>query len=155
MVIRHVATLAAVVCTVGSVIVLTPPITVISSAVSQSLAQAQSSQPKQAKMKGWLKELNLSPDQIQKIKQIRSQYQGRLTQERQAVQQAQQELKELMTGNASAERVRQKFDQVQTLRQQLADTRLESMLAIRKVLNSEQRQKLAELMQRRGKLGGL
>lgn len=156
MVIRPVATLAAVVCTVGSAIVLTPPITVISSALSQSIAQAQTNQPKRAEAKGWLKDLNLSPDQIQKIKQIRSQYQGRLTQERQAVQQAQQELRELMTGNASTEQVRHKFDQVQTLRQQLADTRMESMLAIRKVLNPEQRQKLADLMRQRGhKLGGL
>lgn len=155
MVIRPVSTLAALVVTGGTAIILTPPIAVISSAVSQSVAQVPP-QPKQTDGKGWLKELNLSPDQIQKIKQIRSRYQGRLTQERQAVQQAQRELKELMAGDASAEQVRQKFDQVQRLRQELGDTRMESMLAIRRVLNPEQRQKLANLMRQRGnKFGGL
>ena len=155
MVIRPVSTLVALLITAGSAIVLAPAIASVSSAVSQPLVQTQS-QPQRVELKGWLKELNLSPDQIQKIRQIRSQYQGRLTQQRQAVQQAQQELKELMAGNASTEQVRQKFEQVQRLRQELADTRMESMLAIRKVLNPEQRQKLAELMRQRGNgLGGL
>lgn len=155
MVIRPVSTLAALLMTVGSAIVLIPPIAVISSAASQSFAQTPP-QPRRGEMKGWLKQLNLSAEQIQKIKQIRSQYQGQLTQQRQAVQQAQRELKELMAGNASTEQVRQKFDQVQRLRQELADTRMESMLAIRKILNPEQRQKLADLMRQRGNsLGGL
>jgi Spy/CpxP family protein refolding chaperone len=140
---------------VGSAIVLTPPIAGLSSVISQSLAQSPP-QPRRTETRGWLKELNLSPEQIQKIRQIRGQYQGRLTQQRQAVQQAQQELKELMTGNASTEQIRQKFDQVQRLRQELADTRMDSMLAIRKILTPEQRQKLADLLRQRGNsLGGL
>jgi Spy/CpxP family protein refolding chaperone len=156
MVIRPVSTLAALVMTMGSAIVLTPPVAVVSSAISHSIALAQLNQPKRAEARGRLKELNLSSEQIQKIRQIRSQYQGRLTQQRQAVQQAQRELKELMAGNASTEQVRQKFDQVQRLRQELSDTRMEIMLAIRKVLNPEQRQKLADLMRQRGNsLGGL
>jgi Spy/CpxP family protein refolding chaperone len=156
MVIRPVSTLAALVVTMGSAIVLTPPVAVVSSAISHSIALAQLNQPKRAEARGRLKELNLSSEQIQKIRQIRSQYQGRLTQQRQAVQQAQRELKELMAGNASTEQVRQKFDQVQRLRQELSDTRMEIMLAIRKVLNPEQRQKLADLMRQRGNsLGGL
>ncbi|UIE38779.1 Spy/CpxP family protein refolding chaperone [Leptodesmis sichuanensis] len=156
MVIRPVSTLAALVMTMGSAIVLTPPVAVVSSAISHSIALAQLNQPKRAEARGWLKELNLSSEQIQKIRQIRSQYQGRLTQQRRAAQQAQRELKELMAGNASTEQVRQKFDQVQRLRQELSDTRMESMLAIRKVLNPEQRQKLADLMRQRGNsLGGL
>lgn len=154
MVIRPVSTLMALMMTVGSAIVLTPPIAGFSSAISQSFAQAPP-QSRRAEMKGWLKELNLSPDQIQKIRQIRGQYQGRLTQQRQAVQQVQQELRELLAGNASTEQVRQKFDQVQRLKQELANTRMESMLAIRKILNPEQRQKLADLMRQRGNnLGG-
>ncbi len=95
---------------------------------------------------GWLKELNLSPEQIQKIREIRNQYKDRLSQQRQAVQQAQRELKDLMAGNASADQVRQKHSQMQTLQQQLADTRMESMLAIRAILTPEQRQKLTEVM---------
>jgi len=155
MLIRPVSSFGAVAITLGSAIALTPPVALVSSAISQPIAQAQSNQHQVAE-RGWLKELNLSPEQIQQIRQIRGQYQGRLTQQRQAVQQAQQELKDLMAGNASTEQVRQKFDQVQRLRQELTNTRMESMLAIRGVLNPEQRQKLAELMRQRGSgLGGL
>jgi protein CpxP len=155
MLIRPVSSFGAVAIMLGSAIALTAPIAVVSSAISQSSVQAQVNQPKGTE-RGWLKDLNLSPEQIQQIRQIRGQYQGRLTQQRQAVQQAQQELKDLMAGNASTEQVRQKFDQVQRLRDELTKTRMESMLAIRGVLNPEQRQKLAELMRQRGSgLGGL
>jgi Spy/CpxP family protein refolding chaperone len=100
-------------------------------------------------MRGWLKDLNLSQEQLQKIREIRQQYQERFSQRRQAVSQAQQELKDLMAGNASAEQIRQKFSQVQTLQQQLADLRMESLLAIRAILTPEQRQKLTEVMRQR------
>jgi Spy/CpxP family protein refolding chaperone len=154
MLIRPVSSFAAVAIMLVSAIALTPPIVLGSFALFQSSAQAQSNQPRGAE-RGWLKDLNLSSEQIQKIRQIRGQYQGRLTQQRQAVQQAQQELKELMAGNASTEQVRQKFEQVQRLRQEQTNTRMESMLAIRGVLNPEQRQKLADLMRQRGSgIGG-
>ncbi|MDX2232171.1 MAG: Spy/CpxP family protein refolding chaperone [Leptolyngbyaceae cyanobacterium bins.349] len=99
----------------------------------------------------WLRELNLTAEQIQKIQDIRQQYQARLTEQRQAVRQAQQELKQLMASNASTARIREKFDQMQTLKQKLGDTRMESMLAIRNVLNPEQRQKLNDIIRQRGR----
>ncbi len=102
----------------------------------------------------WLRELNLSADQVQRIQAIRDQYHAQLSGQRRAVQQAQQELQQLVDSNASAEQIRQKFDQVQTLKRQLNETRMESMLAIRAVLTPEQRQKMNEIMQRRGKRPG-
>jgi Spy/CpxP family protein refolding chaperone len=99
----------------------------------------------------WLRGLNLTPDQVQQIQDIRRRYQARLTTERQAVRQAQQELNQLMTSNASADQIRQKFEQVQILKEKLGDTRLESMLAIRNVLNVEQRQKLNEVIRQMGR----
>lgn len=110
------------------------------------LAQKQS-RPKQS---NWLRSLNLSPEQVQQIQEIRNRYRDRLTTERQAVRQAQQELKQLMASNASAEKIRQQFDQLQFLKQKLGDTRMESMLAIRNVLNAEQRQKLSEVLRQMG-----
>lgn len=101
----------------------------------------------------WLRGLNLSPEQVQQIQEIRNQYQERLTTQQQAVRQTQQELKQLMASNASAEQIRQKFDQLQSLKQRLGETRMESMLAIRNVLNSEQRQKLNEIVRQRGRRG--
>jgi periplasmic protein CpxP/Spy len=103
---------------------------------------------------GWLRELNLSRDQIQKIREIRDRYKERLTQQRQAARQAQKELRELVSGNASPEQIRQKHDQAQSLQQELASTRIESMLAIREVLTVEQRQKLSEVMRQRGQTVG-
>lgn len=98
----------------------------------------------------WLRSLNLTPEQVQQIQAIRKRYQARLTAERQAVRVAQQELNQLMTGNASPEQIRQQFEQLQGLKQKLGDTRLESMLAIRNVLNPDQRQKLTEIIRQMG-----
>jgi Spy/CpxP family protein refolding chaperone len=100
---------------------------------------------------GWLKELNLSQEQLRKIKDIRAQYHTKLNQQRQAVQRAEQHLSELMAGNAAAEELRQKFAQVQDLKQQFADTRMESVLAIRNVLTAEQRQKLSQIIRQQGR----
>ncbi|NJP09972.1 MAG: Spy/CpxP family protein refolding chaperone [Leptolyngbyaceae cyanobacterium RU_5_1] len=113
--------------------------------IKQRIAQSQG-RPGSSVKSGWLKNLNLSRDQLQKIREIRQQYKDKLAQQQQAIRQAKQELHTLMAGNASADQIRQKFNQVKALRQQLADTRLESMLAIRNLLNPEQRQKLAEYM---------
>jgi periplasmic protein CpxP/Spy len=121
---------------------------------SQSIAQAparpNNAQNNPQARDRWIKELNLSREQIQKIREIRDRYQDRLTQQRQAARQAQRELRELMSGNASTEQIRQKHEQVQTFQKELETTRMESMLAIREVLNPEQRQKLAETMRQRG-----
>jgi Spy/CpxP family protein refolding chaperone len=103
--------------------------------------------------RGWLKDLDLTPQQTQQIQAIRQQYQAQLTQRRQAMRQAHQELRDLMAGNASADQVRQKFNQVKELRRTLADTQFESMLAIREVLTPTQRQKFADRLQQRGKRG--
>jgi periplasmic protein CpxP/Spy len=102
---------------------------------------------------GWLKDLNLSTEQIEKIREIRRRYAGPLLQQQQAIAKAQQELDARMASNAPTEQIRQQFNQVRSLKQQQATTRLESMLAIREVLNPEQRQQLAQFMQQRGQRG--
>ena len=146
---RSVPVMIALLLTVGGAITLP-----ISTSACMTLAQADTQSPRSARKENWLQELNLSKEQIQKIQAIRRQYQDRLTQQRQSVKQAQQALKDLMaSGDASSEQIRQKFNQVQTMQQTLADTRMESMLAIRTVLTVEQRQKMTELMRQRGKPG--
>jgi Spy/CpxP family protein refolding chaperone len=130
----------------------------ITTGACMTLAQADTQPPQRfprpARKENWLQELNLSKEQIQKIQQIRRQYQDRLTQQRQSVRQAQQALKDLMASkDASSEQIRQKFSQVKTLQQTLADTQMESMLAIRSVLTIEQRQKLTEFMRQQRKPG--
>ncbi|MDX2098091.1 MAG: Spy/CpxP family protein refolding chaperone [Leptolyngbyaceae cyanobacterium bins.59] len=99
---------------------------------------------------GFLRDLNLSQDQIQKIQAIRNQYKDRMNQRRQAFQQAQRELRTLMAGTASRGQVQEKFRQVQSLRQQLEELHFNSMLEMREVLTPEQRQKFADRMQQGG-----
>lgn len=65
------------------------------------------------------------------------------------MRQAQQELINLLAGNASREQIRSKYNQIRGLRQQLTDAEFENTLAIRDVLTPEQRQKFIELMFKR------
>jgi Spy/CpxP family protein refolding chaperone len=48
--------------------------------------------------------------------------------------------------SSSKEQVHEKYNQLKNLRQQLADAQFENTLAIREVLNPEQRQKYADCM---------
>jgi len=148
---RYVAVLIAAIAAIGGTVALAKPAALRLQAPIQAptmMAQTQTeSMPKRAG-RGWLKELNLTPDQIQKIRAIRSQYKDSLAQKRQAVQQAQQTFRESMAGDASQEQLRQQYSQLKALRQDLADTQFASTLAIREVLNPEQRGKFLEHMQK-------
>jgi periplasmic protein CpxP/Spy len=96
-----------------------------------------------------VKELNLSPDQIQRLQQVRKNSQGKTKERRQALRTAKQELTQLLQGNASSDQIRQKRQQVQSLQQEVADSNFENTLAIREILTPEQRVKLQQLLQQR------
>ncbi|MFM7448593.1 MAG: Spy/CpxP family protein refolding chaperone [Leptolyngbyaceae cyanobacterium] len=100
----------------------------------------------------WLRDLNLTPVQVNQMNQIRDRYRDQLNQQRQALRQAQQRLQQLLSSsNASQRALLAQHRQVQALRQRLSDTQFESILAMREVLTPEQRAKLAQqLQQRRG-----
>jgi Spy/CpxP family protein refolding chaperone len=115
---------------------------------SPSIQLAQAKRPYRQRGQ-WLNTLNLSPEQKQQIQEISQQYRPQISERRQALQQAQQELRNLMAGNATDVQVREKYGQVQTLRQEVAYLRFESMLAIRKVLTPQQRQQFAQQMNTR------
>jgi Spy/CpxP family protein refolding chaperone len=146
MFLRRFSLIAVTILSLGSAAVLTNP--------NDLSAQAQPDFPlaQRGDRNRLVQELNLSQDQVQRLEAIRQQYKDRITQQKQALSQAQQELRTLMAGTGSANDIRSKYNQVKGLRQQLADTRFESMLAMREVLNPQQRQRFVELMQnRRGK----
>ncbi|AFY96365.1 Spy/CpxP family protein refolding chaperone [Chamaesiphon minutus] len=96
-----------------------------------------------------VKELNLSPDQIRRLQQIQKNARGKTQARRQALQAARQELNQLLQSNASADLVRQKRQQVQTLQREIADANFENTLAIREILTPEQRVKWQQLIQQR------
>jgi len=151
---RPLPTIAAALILLGGAVVLARPMQSSAPASSpETIAQSPAASPKQPGM-GWLRDLDLSPDQMQKIRSIRGQYQDKLMSQRQAARQAQRELRTLMAGDASVETIRQKYREAQTLKQQVADTQFNSMLEMRQVLTPQQRQKFAERMdQRRGDPG--
>ncbi|MBD2104051.1 Spy/CpxP family protein refolding chaperone [Leptolyngbya sp. FACHB-261] len=93
---------------------------------------------------GWLQQLNLTPEQTQRLQAIRAQNQPGIRQRTQALRQAKQELRQLMAGTAPASQVQTKYRQVQALRQEIEQLRFDSMMAMREVLTSTQRQQLAQ-----------
>jgi periplasmic protein CpxP/Spy len=95
------------------------------------------------------KELNLSGDQIQKLQQLRKNAQGKTKERRKILQANKQELNQLVQGNASADQIRQKRQQVQSLQREIADTNFEQTLAIREILTPEQRVKLQQIIEQR------
>lgn len=100
-------------------------------------------------MSNLAKELNLSSDQIQKLQQLRKNAQGKTKERRKVLQTSKQELNQLIQGNASADQIRQKRQQVQSLQREIADTNFEQTLAIREILTPEQRVKLQQIIEQR------
>jgi Spy/CpxP family protein refolding chaperone len=96
-----------------------------------------------------MEQLNLTQEQQQKLQGIQSQYKDQISQRKQAMRQANRELRDLMAGTASADQIRAKHQQVQDLRQQLEKVTFESMLASREVLTADQRKQFAQLMEQR------
>lgn len=129
----------------GGAVALAKP----NSLLSQTFAQNSASpQPRQRQPK-LMDQLNLNPEQKQKFKAIHKQYKERISQNKQAVRQANKELRDLMASATTADQIRTKHDQVQKLRQGLEKLTFESMLATREILTPEQRLQFAQLMERR------
>lgn len=141
----RVSVLMGLMLSLGSAVALAP-----NSLLPQAIAQNTTEQRRPNRDQAKFQELNLTPEQTQQMQEIQNQYQDQIAQRRQAVRQARQELLELMAGTASASQVREKYRQVETLEQQVAQMRFDNMLAMREVLTPEQRRQFAERMQRRG-----
>lgn len=94
-----------------------------------------------------MRDLDLSTEQINKIKQIRQKYHHQIVQITLPLRAAQQELTKMMTGNVSVETIRDKYEEVVFLKEQLNDLRFASMLEMREVLSLKQRTQLAQSME--------
>ena len=94
-------------------------------------------------------QLNLSRQQKRKIKRIRQQYQAQITQLKENLRVAQQQLAAMMAGTDSVAVIRAKHEEIAQFRQQLATLHFESMLATREILTPQQRQKFAEIIEAR------
>lgn len=96
-----------------------------------------------------LERLNATPSQKQKMQDIRAQYQDRISQHQNQVRQAQQQLQQLLSGNASQAQIRQKYDELIRLKQEMSKLQFEIILQVREVLTPEQRRQFADIMEQR------
>ena len=138
--------LPVVLLSLGSAVALAIPNPLFTQSIAQNPVGQKQGVRGQPKL---LDQLNLTNDQKQQLKAIHSQYKDKISQRQQTVRQANKELRDLMAGNASADQIRTKYKQVQGLRQELEDSRFESMLATREVMTPEQRTQFAQLMEQR------
>ena len=105
-------------------------------------------------MKQVLEQLNLTPEQSQKIDGIHEQFQSENKTLFQEMRTNHQEMRSLLASDASDEKLRQQHQKNQDLRQKLGSNRFETMLQVREILTPEQRTQMAELMeQKRGRRG--
>lgn len=98
--------------------------------------------------------LNLSDQQMQQLGEIRKKYRPQMQNLAQQMQAKSQELNRMMQGNASESDLRRKHQEIANLRQQMGNIRFESMLEMRKILSTEQRQRLAQILQQRRQARG-
>jgi periplasmic protein CpxP/Spy len=117
-------------------------------AMSDTSAQTTAQQVRPGKRGGLFQQLNLTPEQRQKLKEVRKEYQSQIRDRQRSAQQAQREMRSLLVGSASGETVRAKFSEFQQFQQSAAKLRFDSILAMREVLTPAQRKQLAEQMEK-------
>lgn len=132
----------------GSAIALAKPTFLFPRSVAQIVGGQKSEVQGEFKS---MEQLNLTPDQKQKLKTIYAQYKGQISQRKQTLRQGTKELRDLMVGTASTKEVRAKYQEVQAHRQQLEAISFESMLTMREVLTPVQRSQFAQLMEQQAK----
>lgn len=95
-----------------------------------------------------LKQLNLSLEQLQKLKTIRDRNPNRMRELAQQLRQANKELRDLLVSTESSDAIRAKHTQVLSLQQELQKQHFERMLSMREILTPQQRSQLNEIMQK-------
>jgi len=93
--------------------------------------------------------LDLSSEQQQELRAIRTKYQPEMQSLRDDLRREENELRSLMIGSASDAEIRAHHEHVVQLRNELGGIHFESMLEMRQVLTSAQRQELGQLLEER------
>ncbi len=98
-----------------------------------------------------LQQLDLTPQQTEKIDAIKAESRQEYAALREEMRDSQEQMRSLLSSDASSNELRQQHQEMQRLRQKISDRRFETMLEIREVLTPEQRAQMAQL--RRDRLG--
>jgi periplasmic protein CpxP/Spy len=105
--------------------------------------------------RGLMKDLNLSAEQRQKIKEIRESSRSKNQSLKESMKTQREALKSaLKDSNSSNAQLKSLFEAIQGTRKTLAASRFESMLAVREILTPEQRALMAEKREAFGEHGG-
>ena len=147
MVLNQATAIAALTLSIGGAVAFSNPNPWLSQTVAQDVNPPTRAERPQRPEPRWIQDLNLTPEQTQRMQAIQNQYKDRMRQNQEALRQAHQELQTMLGGNASQDEIRTKHRQVQTLMQQLDNLRFESMLAVREILTPEQRRIMSQRMQ--------
>ncbi len=130
-----------------------PPLSVLLSE-TKILAQEQGIEPRRRdRAEQFQQRLNLSDEQMQQLRNIRKKYRPQMEQLKTQMRTQGQELSRMMQGNTSESDLRRKHQAIVNLRQKMGDIRFESMLEMRQVLTTEQRQQFAQFLQQRRQRG--
>lgn len=94
----------------------------------------------------FIEELQLTSQQKQRLRDIRSQYQPQLIEHQRQLQQHKATLIQMLVGTASETSIRSQHDRLTVISERLAELSFEGMLEVRTVLTPQQRSLLAEIM---------
>ncbi|EAZ91002.1 Spy/CpxP family protein refolding chaperone [Crocosphaera chwakensis] len=131
-----------------------PPSSVLLSE-TKILAQQNGNQPsRRDRGEQFQQKLNLSDEQMQQLRNIREKYRPQMEQLKTQMRTQGQELSQMMQGNTSESDLKRKHQEIIDLRQEMGNIRFESMLEMRQVLTTEQRQQFAQFLQQRRQTGG-
>jgi len=92
----------------------------------------------------WLQSLDLSDQQMARIREIYQQSRGETSSLRQQLREERERMYSLLTSDVGSDQILQIHQQVQSLQQELENQRFEAMLEVREVLTPEQRVQVAE-----------
>lgn len=95
----------------------------------------------------FMEKLNLTTEQQQKMQSIRTKYQPQMDDIREEIRTEREKLRQMMTNNDSPDNLRSQHNKIASLNQRMGDLRFQSMLEMREVLTSEQRQQWNQMME--------
>ena len=96
-----------------------------------------------------IEELDLNDDQAERIKAIYEQSRQDMVSLHEEAKEAKSQMQELWSGNSSESQLRRQHNKIQDIHQKMGSQKFETMLKVRDVLEPEQREKMAQLQQRR------
>ena len=96
-----------------------------------------------------IEELDLTDSQANRIKAIYEESRQEMVSLHEEAKEAKSQMQELWSGNSSNSQLRRQHDKIQDIHQKMGSKKFETMLEVRQILTPEQREKMAELQQRR------